>query len=56
MTLGDFTAALAGNRTGVKLRIAGKPIKGCVRRHDQRQADTADCWHARRRLRSLRDA
>ena len=27
MTLGDFPAALAGNRTGVKLRIAGKPIK-----------------------------
>ncbi len=27
MTLADFTAALAGNRTGLKLRIAGKPIK-----------------------------
>ncbi|MGH6725178.1 MAG: AsmA family protein [Pseudolabrys sp.] len=27
LTLGDFPAALAGNRTGVKLRIAGKPIK-----------------------------
>ncbi|HEY5379852.1 MAG TPA: AsmA family protein [Pseudolabrys sp.] len=27
MTLGDFHAALAGNRTGVKLRIAGEPIK-----------------------------
>ncbi len=27
LTLGDFPAALAGNRTGVKLRIAGSPIK-----------------------------
>ncbi len=26
-TLGDFPAALAGNRTGMKLRIAGKQIK-----------------------------
>ena len=27
LTLGDFPAALAGNRTGLKLRIAGSPIK-----------------------------
>jgi len=27
MALGDFPAALAGNRTGLKLRIAGRPIK-----------------------------
>jgi AsmA protein len=27
MTLADFPAALAGNRTGLKLRIAGSPIK-----------------------------
>ncbi|MGH6665611.1 MAG: AsmA family protein [Pseudolabrys sp.] len=27
LTLGDFPAALAGDRTGVKLRIAGNPIK-----------------------------
>jgi len=27
LTLGDFAAALAGKRTGVKLRIAGEPIK-----------------------------
>jgi AsmA protein len=27
LTLGDFPAALAGNRTGMKLRIAGKPVK-----------------------------
>jgi AsmA protein len=27
LILGDFPAALAGNRTGVKLRIAGSPIK-----------------------------
>jgi AsmA protein len=27
LTLADFPAALAGNHTGVKLRIAGKPIK-----------------------------
>ncbi len=27
LTLGDFPAALAGNRTGMKLRIAGNPIK-----------------------------
>jgi AsmA protein len=27
LTLGDFHAALAGNRTGVKLRVAGAPIK-----------------------------
>ncbi len=27
MTLGDFAAALAGNHTGLKVRIAGKPIK-----------------------------
>jgi AsmA protein len=27
LTLGDFPAALAGDRTGVKLRIAGSPIK-----------------------------
>lgn len=27
MTLGDFRAALAGQRSGVKLRITGKPIK-----------------------------
>ena len=27
MTLADFPAALAGNRTGLKLRIAGNPIK-----------------------------
>jgi AsmA protein len=27
LTLGDFPAALAGDRTGMKLRIAGKPIK-----------------------------
>jgi AsmA protein len=27
LTLGDFPAALAGNRSGVKLRIAGSPIK-----------------------------
>jgi AsmA protein len=27
LTLGDFPAALAGNRTGLKVRIAGKPIK-----------------------------
>ena len=25
--LGDFPAALAGDRTGMKLRIAGSPIK-----------------------------
>jgi AsmA protein len=28
ITLSDFPAALAGNRTGVKLRIAGVPMKG----------------------------
>ena len=27
MTLGDFPAALAGNRSGLKVRVAGKPIK-----------------------------
>jgi AsmA protein len=27
LTLGDFPAALAGNRTGIKLRIAGNPFK-----------------------------
>ena len=27
MTLSDFAAALAGNRTGLKLRIAGSPVK-----------------------------
>jgi AsmA protein len=27
MTLADFPAALAGNRTGLKLRFAGKPMK-----------------------------
>ena len=27
LTLGDFPAALAGNRTGMKLRIAGSPMK-----------------------------
>ena len=27
LTLGDFPAALAGDRTGMKLRIAGSPIK-----------------------------
>ena len=27
VTLGDFPAALAGNRTGLKLRIAGSPLK-----------------------------
>jgi AsmA protein len=27
VTLGNFAAALAGNRTGLKLRIEGKPIK-----------------------------
>jgi AsmA protein len=27
LTLGDFPAALAGDRTGMKLRIAGRPIK-----------------------------
>ncbi len=27
LTLGDFPAALSGDRTGVKLRIAGSPIK-----------------------------
>jgi AsmA protein len=27
VTLADFPAALAGNRTGLKLRMAGKPIK-----------------------------
>jgi AsmA protein len=27
MTLGDFPAALAGNRSGLKVRIAGKPMK-----------------------------
>lgn len=28
LTLGDFAAALAGNQTGVKLRLAGNPLKG----------------------------
>ena len=28
LTLADFAAALAGNRTGVKLRLAGAPMKG----------------------------
>ena len=28
LTLGDFAAALAGNRTGVKLRLAGDSLKG----------------------------
>ena len=28
VTLGDFAAALAGNRSGIKLRLAGAPIKG----------------------------
>ena len=28
LTVGDFGAALAGNRTGVKLRIAGNSLKG----------------------------
>ncbi len=28
LTLGDFAAALAGNRTGVKLRLAGASLKG----------------------------
>lgn len=28
LTLGDFAAALAGNRTGVKLRLAGSSLKG----------------------------
>jgi AsmA protein len=28
LTLGDFAAALSGNQTGVKLRLAGKPLKG----------------------------
>src|SRR6202166_1856320 len=27
VTLGDFSAALAGNRTGLKLRVAGAPLK-----------------------------
>lgn len=27
MTLGDFPAALAGNRSGLKVRVAGKPMK-----------------------------
>jgi len=27
MTLGDFPAALAGNRSGIKVRVAGKPMK-----------------------------
>jgi len=27
LTLADFTAALAGNRTGLKLRVAGSPLK-----------------------------
>ena len=28
LTLADFAAALAGNRSGIKLRLAGAPIKG----------------------------
>ena len=28
LTLADFPAALSGNRTGVKLRLAGAPLKG----------------------------
>ncbi len=28
LTLGDFAAALAGNKTGVKLRVAGNSLKG----------------------------
>lgn len=28
LTLGDFAAALAGSRTGIKLRLAGAPMKG----------------------------
>ncbi len=28
LTLGDFAAALAGNKTGVKLRLAGNSLKG----------------------------
>ncbi len=28
LTLGDFAAALAGNQTGVKFRLAGKPLNG----------------------------
>ncbi len=28
LTLGDFAAALAGNRTGIKLRLAGNSLKG----------------------------
>jgi AsmA protein len=28
LTLADFTAALAGTRSGIKLRLAGAPIKG----------------------------
>ena len=51
MTLGDFPAALAGNRTGLKLRIAGSPHQGGVRRLHQRQAHAQDRRHARRRHR-----
>ena len=51
LTLGDFPAALAGNRTGVKLRIAGHPDQGRLRRRDQRQAYPQDRRHARRRCR-----
>ena len=51
ITLADFRAALAGNRTGLKLRIAGQADEGRVRRLDQRQADAQDRRHARRRCR-----
>ena len=47
MTLADFPAALAGSRSGVKLRVSGAPMKAALRRCRQFQADRENRRHAR---------
>ena len=46
ITLTDFASALAGDRSGMKIRLAGAPAQICLRRQLEHAADAADRRHA----------
>ena len=49
VTLGDFAGALLGNKSGLKLRLAGAPLKARLRRLRGDAPDPEDRRHAGRR-------
>ena len=51
ITLTDFAAALAGDRSGLKLRLTGAPVKFAFEGNWSTPADAEDRRHARRRRR-----